>query len=188
MLNRVLLLLFAVSCCAQPQAADRPNIIVIYTDDHGYADLSCQGVMEDVKTPHIDALAASGVRMTDGYCTAPQCVPSRAGLLTGQFQNRFGLESNPQGKDVDIMRRFAEVKTLPERLQTAGYATGMAGKWHLGPANQISTHGFDSVFFKHSNAPGFWNMTLDGTDTRTHDAKGWRLPPGSDQSIRMHLC
>ena len=63
--------------------AVKPNVIVIFTDDHGYADLSCQGVFEDVKTPHIDSLAAGGVRMTSGYVTAPQCVPSRGGLLTG---------------------------------------------------------------------------------------------------------
>jgi hypothetical protein len=75
----------------------RPNMIVIYTDDHGYADLSCMGHEKDVKTPHIDALAAQGVRFTSGYVTAPQCCPSRAGLLTGRDQNRFGLVANGHG-------------------------------------------------------------------------------------------
>lgn len=149
------------------EAAQRkPNVIVVYTDDHGYADLSCQGVFDDVKTPNIDALATGGVRMTDGYSTAPQCVPSRGGLLSGQYQNKWGLESNPQFKEPATLKRFDELETVPERLQRAGYKTGMAGKWHLGKdeAAAISAHGFDKVFFKHSNAPGHWNMNLEGKD------------------------
>ncbi|MEO2023874.1 MAG: sulfatase-like hydrolase/transferase, partial [Pirellulaceae bacterium] len=63
------------------QAAPRPNVIIIYTDDHGYADLGCQGIVKDIKTPHTDKLAREGVRFTAGYCSAPQCRPSRAGLL-----------------------------------------------------------------------------------------------------------
>lgn len=153
-------------------AAERPNVIVVFTDDHGYSDLGVQGVFDDVRTPNIDSIATSGVRMTDGYSTAPQCVPSRGGLITGRYQNRFGLESNPQFKDAAIQRRFAEVVTVPERLQVAGYATGMAGKWHLGPPGQIHRHGFDKVFFKHSNAPGFWNMNLQGSDIKPVVQKG----------------
>lgn len=149
-----------------------PNIVVIFTDDHGYADLGCQQVLSDVKTPHIDALAAGGVRMTDGYVTAPQCVPSRGGLISGQYQNRFGLESNPQNGDPDVMSRFGRLQTIAERLKTAGYATGMAGKWHLGPDDRITEHGFDKVFFKHSNAPGYWNMNLQGADITPAEQKG----------------
>ena len=67
-----------------------PNIIVIYSDDHGWPDIGAAGVYPDLKTPNIDALAASGVRVLSGYSTAPQCVPSRAGLLVGKSQNRFG--------------------------------------------------------------------------------------------------
>ena len=152
----------------------KPNIIVIYTDDHGYADLSSQKVFDDVKTPHIDALATSGVRMTDGYCTAPQCVPSRGGLLSGQYQTKWGLESNPQFKDPQVMKRFNELTTLPERLKKAGYATGMTGKWHLGSneADAIATHGFDKVFHKNSNGPGHWNMNLQGEDVEPQIQKG----------------
>lgn len=80
---------------AQPPA--RPNVIVIFTDDQGWADLSCQGSVDDIRTPHIDRLAREGVRMTAGYVTAPQCVPSRTGLLTGRYQQRFGVDHNGQG-------------------------------------------------------------------------------------------
>ncbi len=154
--------------------AEKPNIIVIYTDDHGYADLSCQGSVDDVKTPNIDKLATGGVRMTDGYCTAPQCVPSRGGLISGQYQNKWGLESNPEFKNPAIMKKFAELETLPERLKEAGYMTGMAGKWHLGKdeADKIAANGFDKVFFKHSNAPGHWNMNLKGKDIEPQVQKG----------------
>lgn len=166
-----LLTIFASTMCAGER---KPNVIVVFTDDHGYADLSCQGVFDDVRTPSMDALAASGVRMTDGYCTAPQCVPSRGGLISGQYQTKWGLESNPQFKDAAIMKRFDRLETIPERLKKAGYATGMAGKWHLGPgtANAISTHGFDQVFHKNSNGPGHWNMNLQGEDVEPQMQKG----------------
>src|SRR5687767_12961626 len=75
-------------------AADRPNILVIVADDLGYADLGIQGG-QDVPTPHLDALAKSGVRCTSGYVSAPYCSPSRAGFLTGRYQTRFGHEFNP---------------------------------------------------------------------------------------------
>ncbi len=153
-------------------AAERPNIIVIFTDDHGHADMSCEGVLDDIKTPHIDWLAAGGVRMASGYVTAPQCVPSRAGLLTGISQNRFGVESN--GANLD---GFNAELTIAERLKKAGYATGMIGKWHLGPIREIGTHGFDDVFAKNSNRPGWANYALDGTD------RG----PGAEKTGLYHL-
>jgi arylsulfatase A-like enzyme len=122
-------------------AAEKPNIIVIFTDDHGYADLSCVGTEKDVKTPHLDRLAAEGVRFTDGYVTAPQCSPSRAGLLTGRDQNRFGFNTNGQGP------LPADELTIANRLSTAGYVTGMVGKWHLDVARN------DKKFIDH-HAPG----------------------------------
>lgn len=164
--------------------ARSPNVIVIFTDDHGYADISAQGVLKDIRTPHIDSLANGGARMTDGYCTAPQCVPSRGGLISGQYQNRWGLESNPQLKDPVIMRNFARLETLPERLKKAGYVTGMAGKWHLGKetAEGIAEHGFDKVFKKNSNAPGHWNMNLEGKDieAQPQTGAGYHLDLASD--------
>lgn len=111
------------------RAADsRPNIIVILTDDHGYADLGIQG-QEAISqlTPNIDRLATEGVRFTNGYITAPQCVPSRAGLMSGRYQQRFGVDQNGKGP------MALGVKTIAERLRGAGYRTGMAGKWHLEP-------------------------------------------------------
>jgi arylsulfatase A-like enzyme len=111
----------------QAMAASKPNIIVILTDDQGYADLSAQGQVRDIKTPHIDSLAKNGVRCTAGYITAPQCSPSRAGLITGRYQQRFGLDTIP-----DCPLPLEEV-TIAERLHAAGYVSGMVGKWHLDP-------------------------------------------------------
>ncbi|MEI7948023.1 MAG: sulfatase-like hydrolase/transferase, partial [bacterium] len=75
-------------------SADKPNIIVILTDDHGWADLGAQGVDKNIRTPNVDQLARDGVCFQRGYVTAPQCTPSRAGLISGQYQNKFGVEQN----------------------------------------------------------------------------------------------
>jgi arylsulfatase A-like enzyme len=117
---------------AAAHAADNPkpagpNVIVILTDDQGYADLSSQHQLPDIKTPNIDALAAQGVRMTAGYVTAPQCSPSRAGLICGRYQQRFGLDTIPDNP------MPLEENTIPKRLKKASYVSGMVGKWHLDP-------------------------------------------------------
>ncbi len=106
----------------------KPNVLLIYTDDHGWADLGAQGVNGEIRTPNLDRLAADGVRFTRGYVTAPQCTPSRAGVITGMYQNRFGVEHNG-------LAMQQEVVTLPERLKAAGYVTGISGKWHLDVEN-----------------------------------------------------
>ena len=106
-------------------AADKPNIILIYSDDHGWADLGAQGSDKDIRTPNLDAMAREGVRFTRGYVSAPQCVPSRAGVLTGRYQQRFGVEDNNKGP------LPLEQLTIAERLKAAGYVTGQVGKWHL---------------------------------------------------------
>jgi arylsulfatase A-like enzyme len=107
--------------------ANQPNVIVILADDLGWSDLGCQGVQKDVKTPHIDALASRGVRCSAGYVTAPQCSPSRAGLITGRYQQRLGIDTIPD------MPLPGEAVTIAERLQPLGYRTGFVGKWHLEP-------------------------------------------------------
>jgi len=106
-------------------AGSSPNFLIIYSDDHGWADLGIQGVDTDVKTPHLNQLALDGVRFTRGYVTAPQCVPSRAGLITGRYQQRFGVEDNNKGP-----LPLAEL-TIAERLKPAGYTCGWVGKSHL---------------------------------------------------------
>jgi len=151
-----LLLAPLAALCAAEAPKPKPNILVILADDLGYADLGCQG-SADVKTPHIDSLAANGVRCTAGYVTAPQCSPSRAGLLSGQYQQRFGHEGNPNFP-LTLMRGG---KIIPEYLKAAGYATGHFGKWHLGFSDLGSApqeirdsqdqmlptqHGFDESF------------------------------------------
>jgi len=126
----------------------RPNIIVFYTDDHGYADLSCQGVLDDIKTPNVDALAQSGVLARHGYSTAPQCVPSRAGLLIGKFQSRFGVESN--GKSLDGFNREL---TIAERLQAVGYVTAQFGNGILGPDRKSPATGSNTCSTRTLNVP-----------------------------------
>ena len=109
------------------QAAEpaKPNILVIYTDDHGWADLGVQGVDKDIRTPNIDRLTQEGIRFFRGYVSAPQCVPSRAGIITGRYQEKFGVEDNNKGPlPLDEM-------TIPKRLKAAGYVSGQVGKWHL---------------------------------------------------------
>ena len=123
-ISLLLTLFLAGSCLA---AKTRPNIIIVYTDDHGYADIGVNGMVDDIRTPNIDYLATHGVRMTEGYVTAPQCAPSRAGLLTGRYQERFGLDSNGLGPLPKTET------TIAQRLKRAGYKTGMVGKWHLAP-------------------------------------------------------
>ncbi|MEK6234726.1 MAG: sulfatase-like hydrolase/transferase [Planctomycetales bacterium] len=125
-------------------AEKRPNILLIVADDLGYGDLGVHGC-QDIPTPHIDSLAAGGIRCESGYVSAPQCAPSRAGLLTGRYQQRFGFEYNGGSPDAGLP--VGEI-TLADRLQAEGYATGLIGKWHLGkdePRHPLH-RGFDEFF------------------------------------------
>lgn len=127
--------------------ASRPSIILIVSDDQGYADLGVQGA-KDLSTPNIDSLARNGVRFTNGYVSAPVCSPSRAGMLTGRYQTRFGHETNPAPVDDETFGLPLEQKTIADYLKRAGYATGLVGKWHLGarPEFRPQRRGFDEFF------------------------------------------
>ncbi len=132
-----------------------PNIVVILVDDLGYADLSCQGAT-DLSTPRIDSLAAQGIRFTSGYVSAPQCSPSRAGLLTGRYQNRFGHEYNYGGRDPDAGLPTSE-RTIADRMKEAGYVTGVVGKWNLGTTDRFGPYnrGFTESFWQENGGVYF---------------------------------
>lgn len=128
--------------------ASRPNVIVILADDLGYSDLSYNGC-RDFETPNIDALAASGVRFVNGYVTHPYCSPSRAGILTGRYQQRFGHESNPDFlPDDDTVGTATDEVFLSDVMKRSGYRTAAIGKWHLGDAPRFlpQQRGFDEFF------------------------------------------
>ena len=161
MLTRLLPLVLALADIAASTAAAQPrqpNIIVLLADDLGFADLSLHGNKE-IQTPNIDALARRGVRCTQGYTSGAYCSPTRAGLLTGRYQNRFGHEFNPvraiyggvdQGLPIDQ-------STIAQRLKSAGYATGLIGKWHLGEVGKFHPlqRGFDEFFGHLSGAHSY---------------------------------
>lgn len=129
-------------------AADRPNIMIIVADDLGYHDVGFQGSRE-IPTPHLDRLAASGIRCTNGYVSHPFCSPTRAGMLTGRYQHRFGHENNPAWKPESTHDGLPlDQVILPQLLKDAGYHTGAVGKWHLGAHPQFHPmkRGFDEYF------------------------------------------
>ncbi len=140
-------------------AADKPNIIIFFADDLGYADIGVNGC-KDIPTPHVDAIANNGVRFTDGYATHPVCSPSRAGLMSGMYQHRFGFEHNsgPERYASPDFGMPRDVPCLAEKLKAAGYATGMVGKWHIGFNEGLRPHerGFDYYYGFLSGARSFY--------------------------------
>ena len=139
--------LAALGLCLMAAAAGadrRPNIVLIVADDLGYADVGFQGV-QDIPTPSLDALAARGVRLTNGYVSGTWCSPTRAGLMTGRYQQRFGPGGHEEAERHGLL--LDEV-TLADRLAAAGYATGLVGKWHLGvdPDYHPLERGFQEFF------------------------------------------
>ena len=146
-----LLFLLFVGCSNQKkevQSQQKPNVLIILTDDLGYGDISCYG-QTDYQTPEIDKLAENGVLCTAFYVPTPYCAPSRATLLTGRFPLRHGLIRNPTPdagiNDVGIS---ANEITLGNVFQEAGYKTKCIGKWHLGPKPEFFpvNHGFDEYY------------------------------------------
>jgi arylsulfatase A-like enzyme len=127
----------------------RPNIVLIITDDVGYGDFGAYGA-PDIKTPNIDALAKAGTKFTDFYSNGATCTPTRAGLISGRYQQRFALErplSGVSSPDKDLGLPVTG-RSLPQLLKNGGYATGLIGKWHLGyqPTNSPLAHGFETFF------------------------------------------
>jgi arylsulfatase A-like enzyme len=144
-----LLLLLLASPATTPAAERKPNILLIVADDLGYGELSCQGNPQ-IPTPRIDSIARSGVRFTSGYVSGTYCSPTRAGLLTGRYQQRFGHEFNP-GPARTASSQFGlslKEKTIGDRFKDLGYTTGWFGKSHLGYAPQYHPlkRGFDEYF------------------------------------------
>ena len=168
---------FAAPATAQQSDARTYNVVVILADDLGYGDVGSYG-SEIISTPHIDALAANGVRLTRGYVSHPVCAPSRAALLTGRYQQRFGYEFNPVGRD-----RTSGVDTsesmIPGLMKQAGYATGIIGKWHLGQSEGY--HPLDRGFDR------FWGITGGATTFLLDLAPGddEYNPPGSEGTYSL---
>jgi arylsulfatase A-like enzyme len=143
-------ILIAALVCLIPtlRAQTKPNILIIVADDLGYNDLGFQGC-KDIATPHLDKLAAQGVRCTNGYVNHPFCSPTRAALMTGRYQHRFGHENNPQWLPASTRDGLPlSETTIADALRKQGYKTGHAGKWHLGAHPQFHPlkRGFDECF------------------------------------------
>ena len=148
--NNLVLLCLTISLSAK----DKPNIIILLADDLGWADLGYQG-SGDICSPHIDKLANNGIRFTDGHVSASVCSPSRAGLMTGRYQQRFGHEANspPPTDGMDLKQ-----VTLADRLQEMGYRTGLIGKWHLGNQDEFypTQRGFDYFYGLRSGSRSYF--------------------------------
>ncbi|NNM87042.1 MAG: sulfatase-like hydrolase/transferase, partial [Phycisphaerae bacterium] len=158
-----------------------PNLIIILTDDQGYHDVGFNGC-QDIPTPNLDAIASNGVRFTSGYVSSPLSSPSRAGLLTGRYQERFGYERDPeyQPSTHDAGLPLTET-TLADTLDQVGYATGIIGKWDLGhtPAMQPRQRGFQEFF----GFLGAWHPFLPPDSTLAEAGNARINGQNWDQSI-----
>lgn len=143
-----LVIICTVAYNGYSQDAQKPNIIVILADDLGYADVGFNGC-KDIPTPNIDRIASNGVKFTNGYVCFSVCGPSRAGLLTGRYPQRFGYERNPQYRPHDPNMGMPKTESnLAETLKKVGYTSGIVGKWHQGAdiSNHPLNRGFDEFF------------------------------------------
>lgn len=148
MFHRTLHLILCCLVASVSFAAGKPNVLIIVADDLGYNDVGFQGSKE-IPTPNLDKLATQSVRCTSGYVSHPFCSPTRAGLLTGRYQHRFGHENNPAWLPEDTKQGLPlDQITLPQVLKQNGYTTGHVGKWHLGAHPQFHPlkRGFDENF------------------------------------------
>ena len=190
----VALLLAAHAAAAQ----QRPNVVLIITDDLGYGDIGSYGAT-DIRTPNLDQLAREGARFTQFYANAPTCTPTRAGLMTGRWQQRVNLEY-PLGmqRPADYDRGLTpNGRTLPHLMKNAGYATALVGKWHLGWKPEFSPirHGFDYFFGLKAGFHDFYTHTTPdtpvsgGRDLYENDSlvavEGYTTDLITDRSIRF---
>lgn len=138
-------------------AADKPNIIFILADDLGYADVSCYGAKK-IQTPNIDRIAEEGIRFTDGHAGASTCTPTRYSLMTGCYNFRSWLKYSALSTSAPLLIEEDRV-TIASFLKSAGYATSIVGKWHLGYGHE---EGFDENRGK--TPPNYWETRADGPD------------------------
>jgi arylsulfatase A-like enzyme len=169
MLSRREFVAGAAAVAAAAQSRHKPNIVLFLADDLGCHDLGCWGA-NDLLTPHIDSIAASGARFTNWYSAAPVCAPARAALLTGRYPIRAGVPDN--GPPL----RASET-TIAQAVKPAGYATALVGKWHLGttPDTDPNGHGFDRYYGFHSGCIDYFSHRYYWGEPRTvnyHDL--WR--------------
>ncbi|MFT5408780.1 MAG: arylsulfatase A-like enzyme [Verrucomicrobiales bacterium] len=149
--------IFAIALAFATSSWAKPNLLIILADDMGYGDLGCYG-SKQIETPVLDKLAAGGVRCTDGYVSGNVCAPSRAGLLTGRYQQRFGFEHNLNRNFPTFPERLGipkGQKTIADHLKSAGYRTGIVGKWHVGDSISEmlpNARGFDFFFGMHGGS------------------------------------
>lgn len=166
------------SGCALAWAGERPNILVILADDLGYADVGFQGSKE-IPTPRLDRLSKAGIRCTDGYVSHPFCSPTRAGLMTGRYQQRFGHENNPAWLPQDTVAGLPLGETaLPQALKKGGYVTGMVGKWHLGAHPQFHpcARGFDEYFGLRGGGHDYFDLNMFKTDPVGAEKIEYKIP------------
>jgi len=171
----------------------QPNFIILFSDDAGYADFGFQG-SQLIRTPHLDRLAESGARFTNGYVTASVCSPSRAGMLTGRYQQRFGHELNlpgvPDPAVPDSLRGLPlSERTIADWLSDGGYATGLIGKWHLGLEDRFhpTKRGFDEFFGMRKGSGPYYagsNGTIEnGMDPVHPDSVGYLTDEFGDRAV-----
>ncbi|HEY5619007.1 MAG TPA: sulfatase-like hydrolase/transferase [Vicinamibacterales bacterium] len=179
---------------AQSGDLRRPNVVLIMTDDVGYGDFGSYGA-PDVKTPHIDSLARDGVRLTDFYANGATCTPTRTGLISGRYQQRFALE-RPLGSAMTADGELglpATGRSLPQLLKNQAYATALIGKWHLGYKPEFSpgAHGFDYFFgFKGGFTDYYHHVNGDGRpdlyeNERLVEVPGYMTDLITERSVRF---
>jgi len=192
----LLFVVLSLFLAAALRAAEKPNIILIFADDLGVNDLSCYG-RKDLQTPHLDKLAAQGLRFTTAYCAQPICSPSRAALMTGKAPARLHLTNFLPGRADAPSQKVLnpviegqlplEELTIAEVLKTAGYATACIGKWHLGGKNfGPEKQGFDFVYTGKANTKPTAEEGSKGEYDLTAQAEAW-IEKSKDAPFFLYL-